>query len=88
MLCVGGLVCYHGRLACKGMTTNEEIRQKYAENPFDEGCKGNCKAFWYGGTSRVFTMQEYDEEELSKVEPNIFVLKPAKPVQIPKNQIH
>jgi hypothetical protein len=45
-LCVGGLACYHGKLACSGMTTNEELRGKYgAGNPYDQGCNRNCEAF-------------------------------------------
>ena len=53
--CVGGLSCYHSRLACTGTTTNEELRGKYDSlNPYDEGCPQNCKAFCYGGSSRVY----------------------------------
>ena len=29
--CVGGLSCYHSRLACLGATTNEELRGKYGK---------------------------------------------------------
>ena len=37
--CVGGLSCYHSRLACTGATTNEEMRNKYDTiNPYDDGC--------------------------------------------------
>lgn len=54
--CVGGLSCYHSRLACTGATTNEELRGKYeALNPYDEGCVRNCKSFCYGGSSRVYS---------------------------------
>jgi len=76
-LCVGGLVFYHGRLACLGLTTNEEIRANYGQNPYDLGCSGNCRAFWYGGTSRVHSKVDYSEEDLCKLEPNVFVLRPA-----------
>jgi energy-converting hydrogenase Eha subunit G len=64
--CVGGLSAYHGKLACSGITTNEEIRGKYNDmNPFDEGCSGNCKAFWFGGTSRVYIDGTYDVKAMS-----------------------
>lgn len=55
--CLGGLSCYHTRLACIGATTNEEIRGKYGPegNLYDEGVSRNCRSFCYGGTSRVFT---------------------------------
>jgi palmitoyltransferase ZDHHC9/14/18 len=34
--CTSGLSCYHGKLACCGETTNEEIRGKYiGGNPYD-----------------------------------------------------
>ena len=37
--CVGGLGCYHSKLACSGATTNEEMRGKISEfNPYDQGC--------------------------------------------------
>ena len=39
--CVGGLTCYHSRLACLGLTTNEEMRGKFtamSSNPYDNGC--------------------------------------------------
>ncbi len=61
--CVGCLAGYHGKLACEGITTNEEIRGKFGAgrgNPYDLGCAGNCAAFWYGGTSRVYTDEIYD----------------------------
>lgn len=54
--CLGGLTCYHTRLACIGATTNEEIRGKYGPegNLYDDGVSRNCRSFCYGGTSRVF----------------------------------
>lgn len=60
-----------------GATTNEELRGKYTErgNPFDEGCRGNCKAFCFGGTSRVLT-EGFNVEIMSATEPNVFVVKP------------
>lgn len=77
--CVGCLAGYHSKLACGGETTNEEIRGKYTAggvNPYDDGCVSNCRAFWYGGTSRVYAETgEYDAEYLSKIEPNVFVIK-------------
>lgn len=77
--CVGCLAGYHGKLACGGETTNEEMRGKYssaAGNPYDDGCFSNCRAFWYGGSSRVYAESgAYDAEHLSKVEPNVFVIK-------------
>jgi hypothetical protein len=34
--CVGCLSGYHFKLACSGVTTNEEIRGKlFSENPYD-----------------------------------------------------
>ena len=37
--CVGGLGCYHSKLAFTGATTNEEMRGKISEfNPYDQGC--------------------------------------------------
>merc|ERR1712054_157817 len=75
--CVGCLSGYHGKLACDGVTTNEEIRGKVAESDvYDEGCMKNCRAFWYGGTSRVYIEGTYDTEALTLVEPNVFVIKP------------
>ena len=75
--CVGGLMGYHGYLACEGVTTNEEIRGKFSgsENPYNYGCKANCSAFWFGGTSRVYTEAFYDTEVLSITEPNVFVIQ-------------
>lgn len=64
--CVGCLSGYHGKLVVTGITTNEEIRGKVSEqNPYDLGCFGNCWAFWYGGTSRVYIEGTYDAESLS-----------------------
>lgn len=80
--CVGCLMSYHGKLAFQGVTTNEEIRGKYSvasANPHDKGCRGNCKAFWFGGTSRVYGAEPYDVEAV-KHEPNVFVLE-VKPDQ-------
>ena len=79
--CVGGLAGYHGKLAAVGMTTNEELRGKYGNslNPHDKGCSGNCKAFWYGGTSRIYSAEPYDIEAV-KNEPNVFIIQ-AKPNQ-------
>ena len=77
--CVGCLAGYHGKLAFDGVTTNEEIRGKFSngnQNPYDEGCGGNCRNFWYGGTSRIYSDQPYDIEAISKIEPNVFVIKP------------
>ena len=87
--CVGGLTGYHGKLACEGITTNEEIRGKFRnghENPYDEGCTQNCKSFFYGGTSRVYCEGDYDVEALSKIEPNVFVIEPMKMNQDPESQ--
>ena len=69
---------YHGYLACEGVTTNEEIRGKFNngnENPYDKGCKANCSAFWFGGTSRVYCEAYYDTEALSITEPNVFAIQ-------------
>ena len=76
--CVGGLSCYHTGLAVRGATTNEELRGKFGKdgNPYNEGCQKNCRAFCYGGTSRVFADQ-YNEEIAASIEPNVFVIKPA-----------
>ena len=64
--CVGCLSGYHCKLACSGVTTNEEIRGNlFNENPYDEGCSANCNAFWYGGTSRVYVDGTYDVKALS-----------------------
>ena len=56
--CVAGLMGYHAKLACEGITTNEELRGKFgrfgSKNPYDNGCKKNCSDFWYGGTSRIY----------------------------------
>ena len=53
--CVGCLASYHGKLACEGATTNEELRGKLERgNPYDRGCGYNCYAFWFGGTSRIY----------------------------------
>ena len=78
--CVGCLASYHGKLAFQGITTNEDIRGKYAgfaSNPHDRGCSSNCRAFWYGGTSRIYSAVPYDPEALSH-EPNVFIIE-AKP---------
>lgn len=80
--CVGCLAGYHGKLACEGATTNEELRGKFDArgNPYDLGCGGNCSAFWKGGTSRIYPDQgQYDAEALSQAEPNVFVIKQHKP---------
>ena len=77
-LCLLGLNGYHSKLAVTGTTTNEDIRGKFSngnKNPYDRGCAGNCSAFWYGGTSRVYLGDAYDTEALSKTEPNVFVIK-------------
>ena len=40
--CVGCMSGYHGKLACYGATTNEEMRGKYdggLGNPYDYGCE-------------------------------------------------
>ena len=38
--------CYQCQLIRKGLTTNEDIREKWSEgNPFDKGCDTNCKTF-------------------------------------------
>jgi len=75
--CVGGLSCYHSRLACTGATTNEELRGKFTKggNPYDEGCHTNCRAFCYGGESRILS-EGYNEMIASTVEPNVFIIKP------------
>ena len=74
--CVGCLAGYHGKLAVAAVTTNEEIRGKFANtgNPYDEGCVRNCRSFWYGGTSRVYLQEPYDTRALSLIEPNVFVI--------------
>ena len=70
-------MAYHGKLASDGITTNEEIRGKFRDsNPYDYGCVSNCNAFWYGGTSRIYNDEPYDAEALSKIEPNVFIIKP------------
>jgi hypothetical protein len=77
--CVGGMSCYHGKLAWSGQTTNEELRGKYNNgNPYDEGCRRNCSAFCSSGTSRIFT-ESYDPEQLSLTEANVFVIKSKLP---------
>ena len=77
--CVGGLSCYHSSLACTGATTNEELRGKFSKepegNPYNEGFSKNCRAFCYGGTSRVL-YEGYNEEIASAVEPNVFLIHP------------
>jgi hypothetical protein len=77
--CVGGLSCYHSQLACLGATTNEDLRGKFNQmagvNPYNIGCKGNCHAFWYGGTSRI-TTEGYNLEIAAAVEPNVFKVVP------------
>ena len=74
-LCVGGLCCYHTKLAVKGETTNEDIRAKYltSGNPYNLGVRKNCNAFCNSGKSRI-TEKEYNTEALSKVESNVFVI--------------
>ena len=79
VFCLCPLSTYHGKLACAGQTTNEDLRGKYSRyggNIFDEGCPANCRAFCYGGTSRVLQPQNFtfNDEELSRMEPNIFVI--------------
>ena len=74
--CVGCLSSYHGKLACENVTTNEEIRGKFENgnvNPYDQGCSGNCRSFWFGGVSRVYA-DNYNIEALSKTEPNVFII--------------
>lgn len=40
---LAGMSCFHGMLACRGRTTNEEIRDRYQDgNIYDQGCKTNC----------------------------------------------
>lgn len=79
LCCVGGLSCYHSQLACKGTTTNEELRGKFDKeangNPYNEGLSRNCRAFCYGGTSRVLNLG-YNEQIASAVEPNVFIIHP------------
>lgn len=43
---VGGLAVYHTHLICTGRTTNEDIKETYAdsENPFNRGGRANCRA--------------------------------------------
>ena len=75
--CVGCLWAYHGKLAFQGITTNEELRGKFSgsiRNPYDRGCSGNCKSFWFGGTSRVYSADPYDIEAV-KNEPNVFIIE-------------
>ena len=87
--CVGCLCSYHGKLAFQGMTTNEELRGKYgghgSRNPHDKGCSGNCRAFWFGGTSRIYSAEPYDIEA-AKNEPNVFIIK-SKPKDLPTQLI-
>ena len=66
-LCVGGLCCYHTKLAVAGETTNEDIRRKYVRggNPFNHGYSKNMNAFCFGGQSRI-TAEEYKPEDLFK----------------------
>ena len=73
--CVGGLSCYHAKLACMNVTTNEDLRGKLSTgNPYNQGCKKNCRAFWYGGTSRL--SPGYNVEIAAAVEPSVFIIKP------------
>lgn len=47
---------YHWYLAIRGRTTNEEARGRYRKwggNPFNLGCKNNCKAYWKKKSSKV-----------------------------------
>ena len=75
-LAVGGLGCYHGKLACSNTTTNEELRGKLSEgNIFDRGCIGNCNDFWAKSTSRVFIDEAYEEEAMVDKEPHVYVLQ-------------
>ena len=61
LCCTGCLFCYHTRLAFKGITTNEAMRGKHKEhNPYSKGCLGNCRALWFGGTSRIYSVEPYD----------------------------
>jgi len=77
VFCVGGLACYHGKLACGNQTTNEEIRGKYDHgNPYDQGCSTNCKAFLFKGLSRVYE-EDYDLRSVCKTEPNVFLIVPV-----------
>jgi hypothetical protein len=62
IICLAPLAGYHGTLACKNKTTNEDIRNKYAkygDNIFDQGgCSKNCQAFCFGGQSRMLMTQD------------------------------
>lgn len=70
--CVGGLSCYHGRLALTNATTNEELRGKLTTgNPYNKGYSHNCRAFCYGGTSRL--SPGYNVEIAAAVEPSVFL---------------
>jgi hypothetical protein len=81
---VGGLSCYHGKLAAGGQTTNEEMRGKYGNgNPYDEGCHKNCRTFCQSGTSRIYS-EDYDSEAISKREANVFVIKSKLPAHLEK----
>lgn len=85
-LCVGGLSCYHGKLAAGGQTTNEEMRGKYSNgNPYDEGCRQNCRIFCHSGTSRIYS-EHYSTEELSKKEANVFVIRSKIPAHFAKRE--
>ena len=71
---LGALSVYHVWLACIGMTTNEDLRDKFSRdgvNPFDKGVKINCYEFWYGGTSRLLNAASNTDIDISQ-EPNVF----------------
>jgi len=61
---------------------------QYGGNPFDDGCVANCKAFCFGGSSRVLRRQDqvYREEEVDKLEPNIFIIHKKDKTQEEKDE--
>ena len=47
-LSISSLSCYHCCLICNGETTNENVKDTFrvSGNPYDEGCRRNCKAVY------------------------------------------
>lgn len=53
---------YHWYLIIRARTTNEEVRGKYekwGQNPFNKGCKTNCKLYWKTTPSHILNSGDY-----------------------------
>ncbi|CDW89026.1 probable palmitoyltransferase zdhhc8-like [Stylonychia lemnae] len=62
---------YHWWLIGTGKTTNEEVRgkyQKWGQNPFDFGCKRNCKSICQKYPSQIYSEQTIKSSDVVEYE--------------------